>query len=254
MSQGDATSKSPRYQQLGDLLRRKIVDGVYAVGDFLPTENELCSEFSVSRYTVREALRQLINAGLVKRRQGSGTQVVASQVQGNYVHSMRSLSELFQYAADTVFRIYAHDTHHLDAELAAYVGEEGDKPWLQVSGVRLGHEGEAPICHSTVLIHPAFANVADSLEQHEGAIYSLIEQRYGVAVADVVQEISAAPITRVAAARLATSSRIWAVRVIRRYLSADGKVLLISINDHPGDRFSYTMHLRREGSRGWSGV
>jgi GntR family transcriptional regulator len=252
MSLTDAHSKSPRYQQLSDLLQRRILDGTYAVGDLLPTENELCTEFGVSRYTVREALRQLINAGLVKRRQGSGTQVVASQVQRNYVHSMRSLSELFQYAADTVFRSYAINKRSLEPALADYVEDDSGQPWLEILGVRLGHDGNTPICHSTVLIHPDFAGVADSLDNHEGAIYRLIEQGYGVAVADVVQEISAAPITKAAATRLATSSRIWAVRIVRRYLSADGQLLLVSINDHPGDRFSYTMHLRREGSRGWN--
>jgi GntR family transcriptional regulator len=241
--------KSPRYQQLAELLQGKIVDGTYAVGQLLPTESELCSEFGVSRFTVREALRQLTNAGLVKRRQGSGTQVVAAQVQGNYVHSMRSLSELFQYAADTEFRIHALGMRTPDPELSILLGEDASLAWLEVTGVRLEPGSGTPICHSTVLIHPDFAAMADTLKTHHGAIYSLIEQRYGVAVGDVVQEITAVPMERSVAARLGTSSRIWAVRVIRRYLRDDGKLLLMSVNDHPGDRFSYSMHLRREGAR-----
>lgn len=48
-----------RYLQVARTLRKEIVDGVYPVGSQLPTEHELCQRFSVSRYTVREALRRL---------------------------------------------------------------------------------------------------------------------------------------------------------------------------------------------------
>ena len=49
----------PRYLQVARELRQDIVDGVYPVGSQLPTEHELCERFSVSRYTIREALRRL---------------------------------------------------------------------------------------------------------------------------------------------------------------------------------------------------
>ena len=37
-----------------------------------PTESELCDEFNASRFTVREALRRLVEQGMVQRRQGAG--------------------------------------------------------------------------------------------------------------------------------------------------------------------------------------
>ena len=246
----DRPSSGPRYLQLGNVLQKRIEDGVYAVGDLLPTEIGLCDEFNVSRHTVREALRRLIEAGLVRRRQGSGSQVVAARVQENYVHTMRSLRELFQYASDTVFQIRSMAETVPDPVYAADLGANSAKPWLQVEGIRLDRDAKTPICFSIVLINNEFAEIGPSLARHDGAIYSLIEQRFGVAVADVEQEIRAEPITRRAARELATSTRIWAVRVVRRYVGADGKLLLMSINYHPGDRFSYTMHLRREGNKG----
>ena len=48
-----------RYLQVARTLRKEIVDGVYPVGSQLPTEQQLCERFEVSRYTVREALRRL---------------------------------------------------------------------------------------------------------------------------------------------------------------------------------------------------
>src|ERR1700736_5102922 len=64
------------YLQILRSLKDEIVRGVYPVGSQLPTEEELCERFSVSRYTVREALRRLRDDHLVASRRGAGTTVV----------------------------------------------------------------------------------------------------------------------------------------------------------------------------------
>ncbi|WP_051231475.1 GntR family transcriptional regulator [Kaistia adipata] len=246
-----AAGDLPRYHQISNILTERIELGKYAIGDLLPTEQDLCAEFDVSRYTIREALRRLTEAGLVRRRQGSGSQVVANKVPANFVHSMRSLSELFQYASDTVFKITAVEMQVPEPEVQPYLGETADEPWLYVEGVRLEADGRTPIAFSRVFINREFEGIAGDLPSVGGTIFRLIEQRYGVTVEDVEQEIRAEPMGKYAAKLLGSSTRIWAVRVIRRYFGEDGKILQISVNYHPADRFSYSMHLRREGAKGW---
>lgn len=56
-------------------LTRLILGGEFAVGSKLPNEDRLCERFGVSRVTIREAVRGLIEDGLVVRRHGSGTYV-----------------------------------------------------------------------------------------------------------------------------------------------------------------------------------
>ena len=56
-------------------LKRLILGGEFAVGEKLPNEDRLCERFGVSRVTIREAVRGLIEDGLVVRRHGSGTYV-----------------------------------------------------------------------------------------------------------------------------------------------------------------------------------
>ena len=62
--------------ELVSALRRQITEGEYAHGDRLPAERFLAERFRVARGTLREALRQLEEAGYVERRPGSGTYVV----------------------------------------------------------------------------------------------------------------------------------------------------------------------------------
>ncbi|XBH22063.1 FadR/GntR family transcriptional regulator [Jonesiaceae bacterium BS-20] len=56
-------------------LRSQILGGQWQVGDRIPTEPELTAKLGVGRNTVREAVQALVHAGLLVRRQGSGTYV-----------------------------------------------------------------------------------------------------------------------------------------------------------------------------------
>lgn len=59
-------------------LRGRVADGTWPVGSRLPGEHELAAELGVGRNTVREALRSLVNSGLLRARAGDGTYVIAT--------------------------------------------------------------------------------------------------------------------------------------------------------------------------------
>lgn len=63
----------PLYQQIARDLRARIASREFAAGTYLPTEEKLCAHYQVSRFTIREALRQLQAEGLIARRRGAGT-------------------------------------------------------------------------------------------------------------------------------------------------------------------------------------
>lgn len=64
----------------GELIQR-IKDGVYSIGDKLPTEKELCQMFEVSRSTLREAISIVRAKGYIETRHGSGSYVIATNVE-----------------------------------------------------------------------------------------------------------------------------------------------------------------------------
>jgi GntR family transcriptional regulator len=64
---------APLYQQVFLVLREAIREGKYPIDTVLPSEAELCGLYRVSRITLRRALGLLQQAGLIERRQGSGT-------------------------------------------------------------------------------------------------------------------------------------------------------------------------------------
>lgn len=86
----DRTNPIPLYYQIFAQLQDAINSGRYTPGDSIPSEFEISDFLNVSRPTVRQAIQQLAQKGLVIRRRGIGT-VVAQQ----RIHRPASLSSLF---------------------------------------------------------------------------------------------------------------------------------------------------------------
>jgi DNA-binding GntR family transcriptional regulator len=63
----------PRFRLLYEVLRKQIVDGTFRQGDLLPSENDLCSQYGITRPTVRHALDSLLNEGMIRKHQGKGS-------------------------------------------------------------------------------------------------------------------------------------------------------------------------------------
>lgn len=72
------SARTPLWSRLAQALANDIVSGKYPVDSLLPTEMQLMELHDVSRHTVREALAELVQLGLIERRPRSGTRVIAA--------------------------------------------------------------------------------------------------------------------------------------------------------------------------------
>ena len=81
-----SSQSKPRYQQLKDLIIRRISTGELAPSDRVPSENELVESMNVSRMTANRALRELTDEGYVQRIAGRGT----------FVSDFRSRSDVLE--------------------------------------------------------------------------------------------------------------------------------------------------------------
>lgn len=67
------SGRIPQHRKLYEILRKHITDGVYREGDLLPSENELCQLYSMTRPTVRQSLSKLASDGYIRKHQGKGS-------------------------------------------------------------------------------------------------------------------------------------------------------------------------------------
>jgi len=67
--------KPTKYREIQGYLKKKIQQGEYLVGEYLPSENELCRHFNITRTTARKALDELVKEGYIDREHGKGSRV-----------------------------------------------------------------------------------------------------------------------------------------------------------------------------------
>jgi GntR family transcriptional regulator len=236
-------ASQPRYQQVAEDLRSKIRSGSYAVGALLPTETDLCEAYNVSRYTVREALRALLNDGLISRRQGSGTVVQQANPPRRFEQSIRSVGDLLQYATDSSFRFTVDGDVTADSSLAALLNCTVGAHWLMLHGVRSMPGMTRPVCLTEVYVAPQFADATRRLEQGHGPLFLQLEQVYGVHVERITQTFQAVALSAGQARRLGADAGAPALRIVRTYFDSNGSPIEISVSHHAGDLFTYSMQL-----------
>jgi DNA-binding GntR family transcriptional regulator len=234
-----------RYLQVARTLRKEIVDGVYPVGSQLPTEQQLCERFEVSRYTIREALRRLRDDNLIASRPRAGTLVVPRPATNSYAQDVMSIDDLLAFATGAKFTIESNVMVTIDEDLAARTGLQVGSEWLAVRGYRRADGGAAPVCKTEYYINRAFAAVGRLLQRHSGPIFPLIEDLFGVTVVEVHQEIAAVPVTPELADALKVETGTAALEMQRTYKTSDGEVAQVTINTHPSSRYRHSMTMRR---------
>lgn len=235
----------PRYMQVARQLTDSIADGRYPIGSQLPTELELCEQLGISRFTAREAIRVLVNHGLVVRRQRVGTTVVALPDENRYTLALSSLRDLLQYAQHTELCLSNIGRVTLTRKLARDLGLSSNGEWLYASGVRTDTEDSQPLCVTRLYINPSLRGIEAKLRKRHSAVYTLLEKEYGVLIDRVEQELQGVILSDEDAALLGTAPGEPGLRIVRRYYDSTGRLLEVADSIHPSDRFSYRMQLTR---------
>jgi GntR family transcriptional regulator len=243
-SWSSATSEA-RYVSVATALKEEIVKGTHPVGSQLPTESELCTRFSVSRHTVREALRLLRDERLIASRQGAGSVVLPPPPPDSFVLQGNSINDLLAYAKDMHTEIESTRMEVIEGKRAARIGVVSGEEWLVASGLAKRDQQQAPVCWSDYFISREFAAVGRLLPRHTGPVFLLLEDLFGLNIVEIDQEISGSEITPVLASKLQVEPRSGAIEVRRTYRMADGKVAQISVHTHPALRFRHVLKMLR---------
>lgn len=244
MGYSERMARQPRYHALADHLRAGIRSGLFPLGSQLPTELEICRAEAVSRHTARDALRILIDEGLVERRQGAGTKVIAIERPSAFVQPLGGPQQLMQYARDVRLEYGRIARRPVNAVEAAWLHVPDGEVWLVGEGVRRRAGGEV-LAITQVYIPEVYSQIEAELPGWSGAIQELIEQRWGVRPERITQQITAQTLGDENARALVAKPGSAALRTLRRYIGERDRVIVASDSLHPADRFAYEMTYER---------
>ncbi|MFN0281109.1 MAG: FadR/GntR family transcriptional regulator [Kineosporiaceae bacterium] len=171
-----AARRTGLIDQVIDQLRDQITGGAWAIGARIPTEAELAALTGTSRNTVREAVQSLVHAGLLERRQGSGTYVLAAselagavsrRVAGAHQHHILEVRRTLEVGAARLAarRRTPDDVTRLRALLAARTAasQAGDIDGVVDHDVAL-HRAIGQAAHNPVLTD-LYENFLDALSE-----------------------------------------------------------------------------------------
>lgn len=244
------TMNKPRFSDIARHLQEGITSGHYPVGTLLPTELELRDHYRTSRHTVRMALQELQQQGLVSRRKNVGTRVESATPQIGFQQSLASVEDVVQFGATHVRVVREVESVEARGALARLLGCADGTGWLRISSLRMDEaQPELPICWTDLYMDPAYEALVERVRHSpETLVSTLIEQQYGRRVVEIVQQLQAMAVPAALARQLGVEAGSAAMQIVRRYLDADGETIDVTVTVHPADRFSLTMRLQRAGS------
>ncbi|PZW48095.1 GntR family transcriptional regulator [Humitalea rosea] len=234
----------PRYASVATAVATEILEGQRPIGSLLPSEQDLCLRFGVSRSTVRQALRRLGELGLVAGAQGVGTRVISDQPRGQYVLAVRSATEVMGYSMRTRLDIRSRAPLVADGALAKRIGCAAGSAWRHVAGMRRDAESDAQISICDLYIAEEFAAVANMPDLASTPAYRLIRRQLGIAVEVVTQNISAIALDMHQAEALGVPIGSPGLFIRRQFLAAGGRMIEATTNVHASaEEFVYSLRL-----------
>lgn len=235
------------YKRISRELAQDITRGKYPPGSLFPTEMELCESWQVSRHTVREALRELTEQGLIDRRKGIGTRV-CEQKHETLNHPLASLEDLLVLARNNLRVVKKIDEVVADFELAHLIGCEPGSRWLHIASIREDTlQKDAPICWTDSYASTDYKKLRKLVRSDPYSLISdLIEKNYGIKSYEVHQSITAVGLPAKIAKVLAVPPGFPAMRIVRRYVDGQGKTFETTVSLHPAERYTCTIVLKHK--------
>ena len=241
-------ARQPLYVSLARALMQDIDSGRYPVGSLMPTEDGLSQRHGVSRHTVRQALRELKDEGVILSRAGIGTEVRARSSTARFFNGINNVSDLLQFVDATEMHVIARKEVVADAELAAQLHCKAGLAWCEISILRKLPQHKLPLSYLQVYLSPAYVDAVGSRKLLDCPIYTLVEARYGVRIVEVLQEITAANLTLEMARGLKALEGQAAMRITRYYLDRNGAVIEVGIGHYPSGRYTQLSRFRKHNT------
>lgn len=224
------------YFNIKEQLLKQIQSGVYAVGERLPTEADLCELFSASRTTIRMALSELETQGILERFQGKGTFVKRKEL---HLIQTRSFAEdVLMNGKEPASVIIEAKVMPAETPLHELLGVKLKAPINQLLRVR--YADNEPLLYETTHIAwdlaPGLAN-----DYKDGSLFAFLESTYNLKAHRSVEQLKPVLADKTAVKLLGVKEGSPCLQVRTFTYLADDTPLEYSFGVFRGDFPSYTI-------------
>jgi len=234
----DRTGHVPLYHQIATRLRDAIASGQLPVGSRLENEVALAERIGVSRPTMRRAIQDLVDRGLLVRRRGVGTQVVGARVHRHL--ELSSLHEdLTRSGHVTTTRVLAHELVPAPPAVASQLGVAAGAEVLFIRRLRLS-DG-VPLAMLENHLPPGLSDITVEQLEEQG-LYAILRNR-GVSMRVARQTIGARAAGREEAALLGIASGAPVLTMTRVVFDDSGASVETGSHSYVPDLYTFEITL-----------
>lgn len=234
----DRSGPVPLWYQISSRLEQAIADGRLTAGDRIENEVALGERLSLSRPTIRRAIQELVDKGLLVRRRGIGTQVVHGSVTRRV-----ALTSLFDDLAESgqvpTTRLLLHEVVAADAAVAGALSVPVGTDVARVRRLRLADGVPVALLENHLPLEIAELSTA---ELGEHGLYQLLRDR-GVTMKVAEQRIGARAATDAEAELLEIEPRDPVLTMTRTAYDDSGRAVEVGTHCYRPDLYSFSLTL-----------
>lgn len=230
-----------RYVQIADLIRQRIVRGIWPLDSQLPTLEDLVREFGVARVTVRQAIRLLAEEGLLSPQQGRGTFVTRKPAQERFISVLTTLEELSRAYQDTKPEVV---TIEEGAHTPPFLEHSGGTPARRYTFMRRVHHRDGrPYCVISIYIDQKIFNRSPKRFRTE-VVIPLLTNMPGLTIAEANQVLTIGSADMEVANLLKLPLNAPVAEVLRLFKDDKGTLIYVAHATYRGDAIRLEMDLK----------
>jgi GntR family transcriptional regulator len=179
----------PRYYQLREIIRERIVSGDWAPGSLIPSERELCERYGISRMTARQSITDLVNEGLLYREQGKGTYVGRPKIAQQLLRLTGFTEDMKSRDQRPGAKVLTAEMWPADDETAERLRIRAGQPVYRLQRLRLADSEPLALETSCISFIGCERLLGNDLARD--SLYDLLETVYDVPPLEAEQELEA---------------------------------------------------------------
>ncbi|MDK2981157.1 MAG: GntR family transcriptional regulator, N-acetylglucosamine utilization regulator [Chloroflexota bacterium] len=242
----DPANIVPKYYQLANILREKILNGEFSAQDAIPSERQLEEQYNLSRPTIRQAIDLLERQGYLYRVHGKGTFVSPPKLQKGMLELTSFSEDMRNRGLEPGQRILEYGLVAPSAKIARQLGlNDSQTQVLRIKRLRTG-SGDPIGLQDSYLALEANQSITREEIEARGSIYAILEQKYGIypTEADETLEVTLATPEEAELLQIPEGSPLLLNE--RTLWSQDRKAIEFVSILYRGDRYKYFVRLTRK--------
>lgn len=243
-------AEAPLYGKVEEVLASEIARGDHPPGARLPSEDELLTRFGVSRITVRRAIQNLIQRGVVEIQRGRGTFVLAPKVSQELTKLTGFVEDMDTHGRKASARVVSQGVVAANTHVAQHLGVSKGTRVMRIERVRLADSVPMSFDETYLPLEIGQEIVRNDLRARP--IFTLLEEKYGIPLTEAEYSLEAAAASAHVADALNVPEGSPIFRIERTSFTTAGKPIDYEMLSYRGDLIRFVTRVARHAKTTYS--